>query len=98
MYQRVRLWLLLITGALLLVGATLVSGAEQPTGDECDPASAGQGDGLAPSVAGNGVPEADLALLQAAGEGCLDCHADQERVKELAVEEETGEKLSEGPG
>ncbi|MEW6577837.1 MAG: hypothetical protein AB1435_01450 [Chloroflexota bacterium] len=96
--MRVRLWLLLITGALLLVGATLVSGAEQAAGDECDPASAGGSDGPAPFAATAWEAETDLALLQAAGEGCLNCHADQERVKELAVEEETGETLSEGPG
>ncbi len=89
---RVRLWLLLVVGALLLVGATLASGAEPDASVACEPESAG-GDAL-PATAW----AAETDLLQAAGEGCLNCHADQERVKELAVEEEVDESHSEGPG
>ena len=91
---RVRLWLLLVVGALLLVGATLASGAEQDASVVCEPESAG-GNAL-PAAAW--IAETNLALLPAAGEGCLNCHADQERVKELAVEEEVDESHSEGPG
>ncbi len=94
MQRRFRVWLLIAVGALLLGAAALLYSATSPAAAACN---------TAPSAtspvrgAHQGAP-ADLALVQAAGEGCLNCHADQEKVKALAVEEEPAESLSEGPG
>lgn len=40
-----------------------------------------------------------IAQVEFTDQACLDCHTDQARLQELAVEEEDeGESLSEGPG
>jgi len=96
--RKLRIWLLFLIGGMLLLGATLASGASDSTEAECDPGIAGESDPSAPPVAASIETTLTSGLAQAAGEACLDCHSDKERVQELAVEDEPAESLSEGPG
>jgi hypothetical protein len=43
------------------------------------------------------LPDAALVTDQADDDACPDCHTNEKRLQELAVEEEV-ENLSEGPG
>lgn len=88
---------MIAAGALLLAAAAIVHSATNRASAACNTASAND-NATSPGTAAQQGTTIDLALVQAAGEGCLDCHADQERVKALAVEEEPAESLSEGPG
>ncbi len=97
MQRRFWVWLLIATGALLLGAAALLYSATGPAVAACNTAPSGDSTTSAERGAQQSAP-ADLALVQAAGEGCLNCHADQEKVKALAVEEEPAESLSEGLG
>ncbi|MCD4686553.1 MAG: hypothetical protein K8S97_11520 [Anaerolineae bacterium] len=96
MRNKVRIWLLVVMGGLLLLGASLASGASDQDTPACDEVQ--QQDILDPTVAAYLDAGDQAAALQAAGEACLDCHADQEMVQALAVEEEVDESLSDGPG
>jgi len=98
MHPRLRIWLLFTTGALLLGGAALLQRAADPVAAACNPSGSDSTSAAPPVSAAQQRNPTDLALVQAAGEKCLDCHADQERVKALAVEEEPVESLSSGPG
>ncbi|MGQ9849105.1 MAG: hypothetical protein ACUVSU_03545 [Aggregatilineaceae bacterium] len=97
MHRRLKIWILVAAGALLLIAAALVHTTASRAAAACNTASGNEGTASPIKAAQQGTPT-DLALVQAAGEGCLDCHADQEKLKALAVEEETAESLSEGPG
>ncbi|GAB4411246.1 MAG: hypothetical protein Kow00106_05410 [Anaerolineae bacterium] len=97
MHRQFKVWLLVVVGALLLIAAALVQTTVSRASAACNTASGSEGAGSPVGAAQAGTPT-DLALVQAAGEGCLDCHADQEKVKALAVGEEAAESLSEGPG
>jgi hypothetical protein len=88
---------LIATGALLLGAAALLHSVSGPAAAACNTAPTADGTTSPVEGAQQSAP-ADLALVQAAGEGCLNCHADQEKVKALAVEEEPAESLSSGPG
>ncbi len=97
MQRRFRVWLLIAVGALLLGAAALLHSVTSRAAAACNTASTGDGTTLPVKGAQQSAP-VELALVQAAGEGCLNCHADQEKVKALAVEEEPAESLSSGPG
>lgn len=96
MRKNARIWLLMVIGGVFLLGASLASGASDQGTPASDDAQAQNA--LDPMVAAYLDAGDQTAALQAAGEGCLDCHADQEMVQALAVEEEVEESLSEGPG
>jgi hypothetical protein len=96
MRKNVRIWLLVVIGGLFLLGASLASGASDQDTPACDDAQ--QQSALDPTVAAYLDAGDQAAALQAAGEACLDCHADQTQVQALAVEEEVAESLSAGPG
>lgn len=97
MHRRFKIWILVAVGTLLLLAAALVHTTASRAAAACNTAPGSEGAASPIKAAQQGTPT-DLALVQAAGEGCLDCHADQEKVKALAVEEETAESPSEGPG
>lgn len=96
MRNNVRFWLLVFMGGILLLGASLASGAPNQDTLACDEAP--QQNALDPTVVAYLDAGDREAALQAAGEACLDCHADQAMVQSLAVEEEVDESLSSGPG
>jgi len=100
MKQRHGLWLLLILGTLLLVGAALASCAPDTSAPER------QVDVEEPGGAAQAVTAEPLQIDTSTGidaveftdVACLDCHTNEELLKELAVEEEEPEVLSSGPG
>jgi hypothetical protein len=51
---------------------------------------------LGPTGAVSGMSRAESEPFS--DQACLDCHTDEDRLKELAVEEESPETLSSGPG
>jgi hypothetical protein len=105
MKQHHGLWLFVVIGAWLLVGAALASCAPDTSAPELnteartenlvtptDPVEVAQAD-----PADTDSPAADVPAA-VSDTYCLDCHTNQEIMQGLAVEEETGEALSEGPG
>ena len=104
MLTRTRLWPILVLSSLFFVGAlagcapdTSAPELQQPQDAvalAADPVEDGSASALvsdgAGMVAADVPPFVDFA--------CLECHTDQARLVELAVEEETTESLSEGPG
>ncbi len=102
MNKRHGLWLLLILGMLLLVGAALASCAPDTSAPErqVHVAQLGEsGDQAADTTLSNVADSsASIQPVEFTDTACLDCHTDEERLKELAVEEEVPETLSSGPG
>jgi hypothetical protein len=100
MNKRHGLWLLLILGTLLLVGAALTSCAPDTSAPErqvhvAQPGDSGdQSADTTVSNTGTGAVEP----VEFTDTACLDCHTDEGRLKELAVEEVAAESLSSGPG
>ena len=91
-------WLLVLLAGLLFVGAAFASDTATPDGgtamalaDDCE-------DEPGASVSIDELPNAALISGQSDDQACRDCHTNEELLKELAVEEEAGESLSEGPG
>jgi hypothetical protein len=85
-------WLLVVGVGVLFIGVALASGAaDTPLSDH---PGVVQAEDCAEAAAD--VPGVEAAV-QTGDNPCLDCHTDEERLTELAVEEET-ESLSEGPG
>lgn len=103
MKQRHGLWLLMILGTLLLVGAALASCAPDTSAPErrVDVAQLGESsdqaaDSTIADVADSG---ASIDKVEFTDDACLDCHTNEEQLKELAVEEDNeAESLSSGPG
>lgn len=105
MKQHHGLWLFAVIGALMLAGTALTSCAPDTSAPELN--TEARVDDLVTPTHPVEVAQADLA---SAGEMaadvpaavsdtfCLDCHTNQVIMQGLAVEEETGEALSEGPG
>ena len=97
-------WLMVLLAGLLFVGAALASGstataAPEEGDNEVAMALAGDCDnesGTSASI--NGLPDMDLITGQSNDQACRDCHTNEEQLRELAVEEEAAESLSEGPG
>ena len=91
------LWFLLVLGGLLLAGAALASCAPDTTAPELQ-VKTEQPD--APSVQANAATPANaepgIATVVFTDQACLDCHTDQDRLKELAVENEV-KTSSSGP-
>ena len=99
MNKNIKIWLLVVVSGLLLIGASLVSGASDDDATACDSEDSQVAPLTEPLAAASIGIAGDLGIFQDGGENaCLNCHSDQDRVKELAVEEETAESLSEGPG
>jgi hypothetical protein len=103
--QRLKLWPILLFGSLFLLTGVLTGCAPDTSAPELqprqtevalasDPVEDGGADALvsddAGALAADIPPFVDFA--------CLECHTDQARLLELAVEEEETESLSEGPG
>ena len=93
-------WLLVLLAGLLFVGAAFASDTAAPEADggvvmglvdDCD-------DEPGPSASIVELPDAVLIARQSDDQACRDCHTNEELLKELAVEEEATESLSEGPG
>jgi hypothetical protein len=96
-----RLFLLLSIAGLLLTGAALASCAPDTSAPERQDvvALAATADETSDTAASDTLTtDAETATVEFTDQACLDCHASQERVQELAVEEEQAESLSEGPG
>ncbi|MBN1563830.1 MAG: hypothetical protein JXA10_08320 [Anaerolineae bacterium] len=100
-------WLLVLLAGLLFVGAAFASEATDSATSQDDGAVAialadDCGDELGTSASINDLPDnaPDAGLLEGSSDdqACRDCHTNEELLKELAVEEEETESLSEGPG
>lgn len=103
MKQRHGFWLLFIMGVLLVLSSVVAACAPDKSAPELqEPAAPAEpsGDSAADlPVAANEGSGAAVASVEFTDDACLDCHADAERLKELAVEpEEPEESLSSGPG
>lgn len=94
--------LLVVLGLLMLVAA-LTSCAPDTSAPEFNSEIA-QGDSaddqVASDTADSDETDSGKAIAQIAftDQACLDCHTDEARLQELAVEDEPTEELSEGPG
>ena len=96
-------WLVLIAAGLLLLGAGLAGCAPDTSAPELGTEVAQLSE---PGDGGQAIPAADdtetgdaVVAVAFTDFACLDCHTDQARVQELAVEEEEdAESLSSGPG
>ena len=90
--RRDAIWGISVALALLSVGLLACTPDKSaPTLEPQAIAAANQTGDLAPVSAPVELQAPDIA--------CLNCHTDQERLMELAVpKEDTGEKLSSGPG
>lgn len=96
-----RVWLICLVAGLMFVGAAFASEAADPTpelADEVVMAASDCDDNPGASVSVPAQPNAVLPNGSTADQACWDCHTDQERLQQLAVEEEAAESLSEGPG
>jgi mono/diheme cytochrome c family protein len=89
-------WLLTLISGLLLVGAALVSCAPDDSAPELEAPTAVADAGDQP-VADTGAAD-ELVTATFTDQACLDCHTDEARLQELAVDEGPAESLSEGPG
>jgi len=103
MKQRHDLGLLLILGTLLLVGAALASCAPDTSAPErrVDVAQLGESSDQAADTTVSDMADsgASIDTVEFTDDACLDCHTNEELLKELAVEEEAdAESLSSGPG
>ncbi len=96
------LWLLIAAAGLLLVAAGLAGCAPDTTAPELQ-AQAVEAQ-LPTDLPDDTVPVSDqpgqaVEVPVFTDTACLDCHTDEDRVQELAVEEEPDEEsLSSGPG
>lgn len=95
---------LLVIAGLLVFAGVLASCAPDTSAPEFnrEAARVEAADNQASSdtaLAGVSETTTTVALVEFTDQACLDCHTDEGRLKELAVEEEDiGESLSEGPG
>lgn len=87
-------WLVALAGVLLLAGCAPDTSAPelQPTVMSASP-TAEQGVAVADTSGG-----AQVARVEFTDTACLACHTNQDILKALAVEDETPESLSSGPG
>lgn len=94
---------LLVIMGLLLIAAALASCAPDTSAPELksEIAQTESTDEQANSdtaSTSNTSPGDEIDRVQFTDQACLDCHTDEVRLQELAVEEEETESLSEGPG
>ena len=95
------IWLLIVLGSGLLIGAVLASCAPDTSAPELQARAESEQLEVTeetPSQPSNTASGTPIAMVAFSDFACLDCHSDETRVKELAVEEEEVESLSTGPG
>ncbi len=104
MPRKLSIFTYLVAASLLLLVAALTSCAPDTSAPELqrEVAEVDVVNDQAPSdTAESDTTDTGKTVAQVAftDQACLDCHTDQARLQELAVEEENeGESLSEGPG
>lgn len=104
MPRKLSIFTLLVAAGLLLILAALTSCAPDTSAPELqrEVAEVDVADDQAPSdTAETDTTDTDtaVAMVEFTDQACLDCHTDEARLQELAVEEEDeAESLSEGPG
>ena len=103
------LYFLMVIAGAFFIGAALTSCSPDKTAPEFTPSEDAMSEPTVSDDVMESVPVDDNSLDTVTGGVavadatftdfvCLDCHSNQELLQELAVEEESTESLSEGPG
>lgn len=95
------IWLFVVTNSLVwaaLTGCAPDTSAPELDADAREVRIAAENSALTATAPASVPAETAVTTEPFIDTACLECHMDQEQLKELAVEEEVTESLSEGPG